>query len=482
MAYGLRYRVRMRRIARILRFAAALAVTSWPATPLAQTPVDTTAAAVREPAERQLRLEAVRITGNERMSDDLIRTHLGLAPGDAVDLAAFEAARVRLLDTGYFTQVDFSTRPGSERGNVTLVIEVVERGPASFETGFGYDDVHGWFLTLLGMRSDTPFGTDSRMRLGLRLGFRIAGVDAEWTQTVSPNRPFGLGARIHLYNENHLFFGSGPPGWSDDGWNRFQQDISRVGGEVFVRYRTAQTSRIDVGVRGETVEPDSGFTDQSDDEQPIRLYPQLPPSLQTAVGKAAINGFFLRYLRDTRDYANYPRRGSYTRLTFIGNTEVLASDEIFTKTTLDASKHVGLGDRSVLSGRVSGGFISDTAPYYERFHIGGIYSIRGFEEWSLSPTDGDDAFWVVNAELRFPLTFSDRTTQPRLTGILFFDAGQGWQNDEVVRGDDIQSAIGYGVRLRLPWLGTLGLDAAVPLTQGNTNDAFRVHPSFGFSF
>lgn len=480
MAYGLRYRVTMNVVRHIERFV----TTATTVLILAGAP--TSAVRAREGGEtavRMLRLEMVRVSGNRRIKDDIIKSHLGIHPGDAVDIDAFEKSRLRLLDTGYFESVDMSTRPGTNRGDVVLVVDVEERGLASFETGFGYDHVYGWFLTLLGVRFDTPFGTDSRIRLGWRLGFRISGLDAEWESSLSRDHPVGLGVKVHAYNERHLFFGSGPnDGWTGTPADRFQQTIARAGGEFGVRYRISSTTRASVGIAGESVDPDSTFWQSRNGEDQRYDFTEMPTSLQGDVEKTAINGFFLRYMRDTRDYPDYPSSGSYTRIGFHGNTKALGSDAVFTKTQVDASKHVSLDDRAILSGRASGGFITDTAPYYDRFHIGGIYSIRGFEEWSLSPTDGDDAFWLVNTELRFPLTFSQRTVQPRLVGLVFFDAGQGWQRDEVVRADDIQSAVGYGLRLRLPWLGTFGLDAGIPLTDGTTNDNYRIHASLGFSF
>jgi outer membrane protein assembly factor BamA len=252
---------------------------------------------------------------------------------------------------------------------------------------------------------------------------------------------------------------------------------------VGVRIRLGDVARATVGIHGETIDPDSSFADKGSGDNDIDYgFANLPPQLKGAIDETSINGFFFRLVRDTRDYATYPRCGSYTRLSVAANTDILGSDEVFTKATLDISKHFGIGERAAFSTRAAGGIIASTAPYYDRFHIGGIYSIRGFEEWSLSPTDGDDAFWLVSSELRFPLTFTGRTTQPRLTGILFVDAGQGWQRGDEYTSDDVESAAGYGVRLRLPWIGTLGLDTAVPLTQGRTTDDFRVHASLGFSF
>jgi hypothetical protein len=38
------------------------------------------------------------------------------------------------------------------------------------------------------------------------------------------------------------------------------------------------------------------------------------------------------------------------------------------------------------------------------------------------------------------------------------------------------------MRVRLPWMGTLGLDIGVPLTNTRTDDPFRLHWAIGFSF
>jgi outer membrane protein insertion porin family len=163
------------------------------------------------------------------------------------------------------------------------------------------------------------------------------------------------------------------------------------------------------------------------------------------------------------------------------NTGFLGGDEIFTKATLDFRRHFHLGSGWVSSSRLSGGIVSSRAPYFERFYIGGNYSIRGFRELSLSPTDGDNGYWMASEEIRWPLIGSG-DGPPRLTGLIFFDIGQGWQKGQAVTSGDIESAAGYGLRLRLPWIGTLGIDAGIPLTDGTTDDNFRVHGSLGFSF
>jgi len=442
-------------------------------------PGSTQAAAV---SPRPLVLESIEIAGRTRTPERVILAHIALSPGDDVTVEALESDRERLLATDYFKKVKFSTRPGAARGAVVLVIDVEERSFPTFETGFGYDDLHGWFLTLLGLRFDNAFGIESQFRLGLRLGFRVTGVDAEWRTAAPPGGGIGLDARLHVYNQRHLFFGSGPEGptpWGGDGWARFEQDIARSGAEAGLRYELRGGTQLSFGFQVEANEPKGDFKERETDDEFDSA--DLPPPLAADLEKTTKTGVYFRAIRDTRDDDAYPLEGSFARFTLEANTTTLGGDHIFTKLTGDVRKHIALGDRRVFSSRAAAGVLTDGAPYYDRFTIGGNYTIRGFEEWSLSSTEGDDGFWLVNAELRVPLAGSSRR-QPTLTGLLFFDAGQSWRREEPISASDIESALGYGVRLRLPWLGTLGLDAGVPLTAGRTGDSFRVHLLLGFSF
>ncbi|UCG51862.1 MAG: BamA/TamA family outer membrane protein [Candidatus Latescibacterota bacterium] len=436
-----------------------------------------------EPAtERTLHLEAIEVTGNHHTSEHIILRYITIEPGDEVNVDVLETNRQRLLATDYFTSVEFSTRPGSVRGAVVLVIEVKERGFPSFETGFGYDDLYGWFLTLLGLRFDNTLGIESQFRMGLRFGFRIAGVDAEWSKPIPPDGGFGYAARFHIYNQSHLFYGSGPEGtdpWQGTQWKRFRQDIARAGAEAALRYRYGGATRFSIGIQVEANKPDSAFTDPEKDKE--FNFDALPEEIQNDLGRNTTTGFFFRVLRDTRDFGDFPLSGSFTRLTLEFNNSFLGGDHIFSKATGDYRKHFALGKKTVISSRLSGGIISSGAPYYERFYLGGNYSIRGFAEWSLSPAVGDDAYWLTNIELRTPLIDS-RRGQPKLTGLLFIDAGQGWQRGTDFSIDDVESAIGWGLRLRLPWVGTFGMDVGIPLSEGRTGDEFRVHGLLGFSF
>ena len=94
-------------------------------------------------------------------------------------------------------------------------------------------------------------------------------------------------------------------------------------------------------------------------------------------------------------------------------------------------------------------------PIFERFFLGGPYSIRGFASRTLSPTDpntgeriGGNKELVVNVEYLFPLL-----GEIGFKGVLFFDAGNTWrQGDWPWDGEALKYAAGFGIR----WYSPMG--------------------------
>jgi outer membrane protein assembly factor BamA len=375
---------------------------------------------------------------------------------------------------------------------VILDIAITEKRPVILETGFGYHDIYGWFLTLLGVRIEPGFAGGTGLGLGVRLGFHISGIDGG-IERRGNSSGLGFGSSFHIYSQKQVFFAGAPgasPAGGDGGegdaasgggqdLHNMQQKIDRAGAELYLLYCAREHTRFSFGLRAESVKPESSFVDSDDDVE--HSLADFPAALRPEIENTVITGLFFRVVRDTRDRLDYPRSGSFSILQMQTNNTYLGGDEIFAKAELDFRKHVSFGGWRVLSARFAAGIASQGAPYYERFYLGGIYSIRGFRELSLSPPWGNDGFVIASEELRVPLVTSAGNA-PRLTGLVFVDTGLGWERGVALDSSDIQAAAGYGVRLRLPWFGTLGVDAGVPLTDGRTGDRFYVHGSLGFSF
>jgi outer membrane translocation and assembly module TamA len=68
-----------------------------------------------------------------------------------------------------------------------------------------------------------------------------------------------------------------------------------------------------------------------------------------------------------------------------------------------------------------------------------------------------------------------------VTGILFADAG--WAGTHgAPRVDDVAVGIGYGLRVRVPWVQQVGLDVGVPLSPGVLDESFHVNVSLGWTY
>ena len=74
-------------------------------------------------------LERIDVRGNHRTRTRVILRYLKFKPGDILDVDDPELTltRYRVLGTGFFRDVQFALHKGSRRGQVVLVVEVVER-------------------------------------------------------------------------------------------------------------------------------------------------------------------------------------------------------------------------------------------------------------------------------------------------------------------------------------------------------------------
>jgi outer membrane protein insertion porin family len=95
------------------------------------------------------------------------------------------------------------------------------------------------------------------------------------------------------------------------------------------------------------------------------------------------------------------------------------------------------------------GYDGKEVPIYERFYIGGINTIRGFEYGEAGPEDvfgqviGAERWVIFNSELIFSLS-----RELGLRAAVFYDGGAGWN----VKFDKWRHSVGVGIR----WLSPAG--------------------------
>jgi outer membrane protein insertion porin family len=173
-----------------------------------------------------------------------------------------------------------------------------------------------------------------------------------------------------------------------------------------------------------------------------------------------------------------PNKGQRTEFDgeFVGGP--LGGDKEFYKLELKtgwyfkgfAKGHVlEIGGRSATAESLQSGDV----PFYERYYLGGLYSLRGFKFHSISPREagfdepiGGDTYWFGYAEYSIPIIEQERGIGVRLA--VFYDVGSVDARPYSWGLENFNDNYGIGLRLNLP-IGPIKLDYGIPINHDRYN-------------
>jgi outer membrane protein assembly factor BamA len=425
-------------------------------------------------ASRSLVLEAIETVGNDRTSHQTVLLYLPLRAGDSVDQTVLLSAVEQLRQSGLFAAVDFYTRPGSERGRVVLVLEVEEKG-LEVRFGTGYSDLSGWYLIPAELALDNRLGRGEKINLQLKLGYRYSGLVFAFDEPRLGDGAGSWGFQGSVLGTDRVYFIEGI---------EYRHRVQSSAFDVHLGRRLSTIWTGELGMRFERVDVDSFATVHATDElrnveSGDRLeWPDLPAEIARAAGERTRSVARLELRLDSRSgrsTVGSPASGFWGRVRLEG---FLQGDNSFGGVSLDLRRYQSLLG-GALAARIRAGAVGSDAAFHDRHYLGGLYSVRGFPSQSLSAPGGDTHYWSASCEYRAALV--GHRANPRLAGVLFLDAGDSWTGGRPTLRDAAFSA-GYGLRLRVAWLGWLGLDFALPLSDSPVDDAFQAHASIGWTF
>lgn len=100
---------------------------------------------------------------------------------------------------------------------------------------------------------------------------------------------------------------------------------------------------------------------------------------------------------------------------------------------------------------------SDDVPIDERFFLGGIYTLRGFNAREVGPRDKNGDFTGGNTETFFNFEYIfPLYKELNLKGVTFFDVGNTWGDDYFDEDDEVFASWRYGAGFGVRWLSPLG--------------------------
>jgi outer membrane protein assembly factor BamA len=398
---------------------------------------------------------------------ETVRRDFPLREGDAIDAPTLNAALEDLRRADLFETVEMSTEPGSERGDVRVVLDVREKG-VQLRIGTGYTDLSGWYLIPAELAFDNRLGHGERLRLQAKIGYRVAGLELGFEERRFGDGRSFWGSTITAQGVARVYF---------DGGVEIEHRVGRAGIEAHLGRRFAPGWSVEAGAGFEAVDAESTATIREDD--PVTgadkgdeiSGDEIPEGVRDDLGRRNRGFAHASLVHDTRSkrrIASTPASGVWGSLRADG---VFGEEGGFPALTADVRAFHPLG-AGVLALRLRGGVVGEDAPFYDRFHVGGLYTVRGFPSQSLTDPEGSTVFGAGSLEFRAALVGS--RDRPRLAGVLFADGG--------IDDDEPAASVGFGVRLRVPWLESLGLDFGIPLTESPVEEAFHANASLGWSF
>jgi outer membrane protein insertion porin family len=380
--------------------------------------------------KKRVYYEKIQVVGNTKTRDKVVRRELTVAEGDLYNAAAMNKSRDRLKRTGYFKEVDFTTSRGSteEKINVDLKVEETPTGAVTF--GIGYSTLESLVGTAT-ISDRNLFGLGYSGSLKFNLGFETQNFRLSLTDPYFLGYPYSAG--VDLYHEKIEYF------------DTYSYKIT--GGDIRLGKELTDTIRIDAMYKLEYINVYNVADDAS-------FY------IKSQTGKKLTSAISLSPSMDNRDDYFNPRRGGKHTL-FVQNAGgPLGGDNYFVKVLGQTSWFFPLPLNSTLNLRAQAGMVSGYGgkeiPIYEKFFVGGISTVRGFEYGKAGPVDENDEpmgakkMVVFNMEVIFPIS-----REIGLKGAVFFDVGKGFDKWKDIT--PLRFGAGPGIRWYSPF-GPIHID------------------------
>lgn len=452
--------------------------------------VDTTA--------RILTVESIRFPAMSDLSDQSLAQLTGLQLNSSLDLEKMKMAKLRLKNSGFFKNVQILPQPGSEKGQIVVTIEAEKRKVPYLIFAAGLYDMDGWTITPIGVRQNIFNRSGEQLKFDFRIGGHIgsivggnvSGFYLEYANNGfnTSRLPFSIKAFIE---KRGLVYYHTPPDTTHEKLQSYIHGIRRLGGSFTFDFSKIITRGLFVEFRMASVKADSGANALFAGNRLDLTYHLLPDAIQRDIEKHFFSSFDVYWYRDTRDNHVQPTRGKWTKIGADISSKAFGSDYNFIKYELDYRRYFRTYLQQTFAVRLRGAYIMQKTdfltrvPFYENYYLGGTNSVRGYLNYSLSPAEGANKFFVVNSEYRIPL-ISDQFPRNLLTGIIFLDVGNSWSgNQEIKITNHAGIGTGFGFRAKLPVINVIGLDIGFPLTRSSRKelvDDFTLHFFLGYTF
>lgn len=420
-----------------------------------------------EPARRAY-VRRILVAGNNRTRDEVIRREFRQFEAAWYDGDKIRLSRDRVDRLGFFTDVNVETVeiPGTP-DQVDLVFSVVEKPTGSISLGAGFSSAEKITLSF-GIRQENAFGSGNYLAVEVNTSkfnrnLVLSTTDPYFTQN-------GISRTVDVFQRTTR------PYLTTD-----LSSYSLVNSGAGLRFGVPVTENdtVFVGMNAEQTQINKGTAGNL----PVEYsdYGNIFGFKSTAFPLT------LGWARDGRDSALVPTKGSLQRvnadLSLAGDVRYFRSNyqyqyyyPLSKKYTLALNADLGWGQ----------GLDGQKYPLFKNFYVGGLGSVRGFEQSTLGPPSKTPGIYiggakkvVLNAEFMVPFPGAGNDKTLRLFG--FTDVGRAFGEDEKISPEALRASAGIGLSWISP-MGPLRFSYATPIRQQTNDKIQRLQFQIGTSF
>lgn len=373
--------------------------------------------------------EKINIHGNTKTRDKVIRRELKVYEQELYSSYRLKRSVSDLHRLDFFEDIKVKPRRGSTSDKVILDIEVVEKPTGTFSFGGGYSGVDGVYV-MASVSERNLFGRGQYLETSIQTGGASNQFSVRFTEPWLFDIP--LSASVNAYKADRDY---------DD------YDRESTGGGFRFGYPVYDYTR--------------GYLGYAYDVSKIDNVSEIA-SPYVLEGRSVESGISTSLVYDSRNKPFNPSKGSNHRITL--QYTGIGGNIGFTKITAETGWYFPLFWGTVGFLHAETGYVTRNSgkdlPDYERFYLGGINSVRGFDWRAISPViysytaDGElitteiggTEFVQFNVEYLIPII-----EDSGLVGLVFFDAGNAWASEgESISG--LRESAGFGIR----WFSPMG--------------------------
>ena len=442
------------------------------------------------------------IKGNETTKDNVIRRDIDIVPGEIFSQSAVMESYRKLFMLNFFEAVTPDIVPIDGKNEVDVIFDVAEKGSGQLNFSAGYSG-------LLGFTGGGGFSFPNFLGTGQSLSFNYQrGISNQQQSNIpvnnsntSANQQFSMSyIEPRLFNTHNLIGISA--NYQERGQSNSQPFDSKIIG-LGIRFgrRFEWPDKYFKGSWNLNGSQREYFSDNRDDL--ISYYSSsIDDYIEYKNDKYVFPTSGLKITqsitRDNRNHPEFPTEGSQFNWNLTLSGTFLGGSEDYLKNEIGFKWYSEIVEKLVVHQQLKTGLLNpiessgrSIVPYSARFRMGGALPygemLRGYGDNMIGPIGasypkGGNIMLKYSLELRYLVS-----ENPNMYILCFAEAGNIWDELNMVDPFTLRRSMGVGARVMMPMLGILGYDIAYGfdssveefLTGNNGAHGWEYHFIFG---